>query len=98
MVPGVRTFKGFVCRSRSTRAAPWARRPRGRLWAILLVSAAFGGALFTTGCGSVMATSSGKLQVVAAENFWGSIAAQLGGEKVQVRSIVVSADTDPAQL
>ncbi len=35
------------------------------------------------------------MQVVAAENFWGSIAAQLGGEKVQVRSIVVNADTDP---
>jgi zinc/manganese transport system substrate-binding protein len=39
--------------------------------------------------------SSGKLQVVAAENFWGSIATQLGGEKVQVTSIIVNPNTDP---
>jgi zinc/manganese transport system substrate-binding protein len=39
--------------------------------------------------------AAGKLQVVAAENFWGSIAAQLGGAKVQVRSIIANPDTDP---
>jgi zinc/manganese transport system substrate-binding protein len=33
--------------------------------------------------------------VVAAENFWGSIASQLGGDKVCVRSIIVNPDTDP---
>jgi zinc/manganese transport system substrate-binding protein len=33
--------------------------------------------------------------VVAAENFWGSIATQLGGDKVCVRSIIVNPDTDP---
>jgi zinc/manganese transport system substrate-binding protein len=32
---------------------------------------------------------------VAAENFWGSIAAQLGGEKAQVHSIIVNPATDP---
>src|SRR5579871_6646529 len=37
----------------------------------------------------------GKLQVVAAENFWGSIAAQLGGSKVVVQSIIVNPNTDP---
>jgi zinc/manganese transport system substrate-binding protein len=37
----------------------------------------------------------GKLKVVAAENFWGSIAGQLGGEKVQVSSVIVNPDTDP---
>ena len=37
----------------------------------------------------------GRLKVVAAENFWGSIAAQLGGEKVAVTSIIVNPDTDP---
>lgn len=36
-----------------------------------------------------------RLQVVAAENFWGSIARQLGGERVAVRSIIVNPDTDP---
>ena len=33
--------------------------------------------------------------MVAAENFWGSIAAQLGGAKVDVQSIIVNPDTDP---
>ena len=37
----------------------------------------------------------GRLQVVAAENFWGSIASQLGGDKAQVTSIIVNPDTDP---
>ena len=37
----------------------------------------------------------GRLRVVAAENFWGSIAAQLGGDRVAVTSIIVNPDTDP---
>ncbi len=41
------------------------------------------------------AGSSGRLQVVAAENFWGSIASQLGGDRVTVRSIIVNPNTDP---
>ncbi|MGB9279232.1 MAG: zinc ABC transporter substrate-binding protein [Pseudonocardiaceae bacterium] len=42
-------------------------------------------------------TSTGhpKISVVAAENFWGSVAAQVGGEHVTVKSIVVSPDADP---
>ncbi len=56
------------------------------------------GALALAGCGSAEpseTTASGKLQVVAAENFWGSIAAQLGGQDVEVRSIIVNPNTDP---
>ena len=45
--------------------------------------------------GSAGGSSSGKLQVVAAENFWGSIAAQLGGGEVSVQSIIVNPNTDP---
>jgi zinc/manganese transport system substrate-binding protein len=45
--------------------------------------------------GSAIASSSGKLQVVAAENFWGSVASQLGGSKVAVQSIIVNPSTDP---
>jgi zinc/manganese transport system substrate-binding protein len=43
------------------------------------------------------AESSGgvRLTVVAAENFWGSIAAQLGGSRVTVKSIIANPDTDP---
>ncbi|POX51208.1 metal ABC transporter solute-binding protein, Zn/Mn family [Streptomyces sp. Ru72] len=39
--------------------------------------------------------SGGTIQVVAAENFWGSIAAQLGGSHVKVTSIISNPDTDP---
>jgi zinc/manganese transport system substrate-binding protein len=52
-----------------------------------------------SGCGSPAAQSAagttGKLQVVAVENFWGSIAAQLGGDKVAVESILVNPSADP---
>jgi zinc/manganese transport system substrate-binding protein len=58
-----------------------------------------GAGALVSGCGGLASSapdsSSGKLQVVAAENFWGSIAAQLGGEKVAVSSIIVNPDTDP---
>ncbi|MBO0687360.1 MAG: zinc ABC transporter substrate-binding protein [Candidatus Dormibacteraeota bacterium] len=46
------------------------------------------------GTGSSGATGS-KVQVVAAENFWGSIATQIGGDRVQVTSIITNPDTDP---
>jgi len=39
--------------------------------------------------------SSGKIQVVAVENFWGSIAAQIGGEHASVTSIISNPDSDP---
>jgi zinc/manganese transport system substrate-binding protein len=41
------------------------------------------------------AGSSGGLQVVAIENVWGSIASQLGGDRVQVKSVITSPATDP---
>jgi zinc/manganese transport system substrate-binding protein len=57
------------------------------------------GAGLLAGCGGSASSSSGssggKLQVVAAENFWGSIASQLGGSKVAVSSIIVNPNTDP---
>ena len=37
----------------------------------------------------------GTLQVIAGENFWGSIAGQLGGSHVTVTSIVTNPNTDP---
>jgi len=57
-----------------------------------------GGALLAGCAGSAAsggASATGKLQVVAAENFWGSIASQLGGRKVAVTSIIVNPNTDP---
>jgi zinc/manganese transport system substrate-binding protein len=68
-------------------------RLRGMVIATLVTGA------LATGCNgsSVPAApgSSGRLQVVAAENFWGSIASQLGGAKVVVDSIIVNPSTDP---
>lgn len=40
-------------------------------------------------------TSAAPVQVVAAENFWGSIASQVGGDRVKVTSIITNPDTDP---
>jgi zinc/manganese transport system substrate-binding protein len=45
--------------------------------------------------GAQSGSSGGRLVVVAAENFWGSIATQLGGSKVAVQSIIVNPNTDP---
>ncbi len=47
------------------------------------------------GSGSTSGSSSGKLNVVAAEDFWGSIAEQLGGEKVAVTNIITNPAADP---
>src|SRR5262245_58023394 len=48
-----------------------------------------------TGTTAPLATGGGKLAVVAAENFWGNIAAQIGGTHVQVTSIITNPATDP---
>jgi zinc/manganese transport system substrate-binding protein len=39
-----------------------------------------------------------QIRVVAAENFWGSIASQIGGNKVQVSSIVSDPNADPHEF
>ncbi|HVS07611.1 MAG TPA: zinc ABC transporter substrate-binding protein [Candidatus Dormibacteraeota bacterium] len=47
-------------------------------------------------CGApATGAGSGTLQVIAGENFWGSIAAQLGGSHVTMTSIVTNPNTDP---
>src|SRR5437868_6544374 len=47
-------------------------------------------------CGSPSgATGNKTLQVLAGENFWGSIAAQLGGSHVSVTSVVTNPNADP---
>jgi zinc/manganese transport system substrate-binding protein len=58
--------------------------------------------LALTGCATTAPSSSGsgsgsgtKITVVAAENFWGSIARQIGGDHASVTSIITNPDTDP---
>ena len=57
---------------------------------ILLLTLAACGTTFQTTTGS-----SGPVQIVAAENFWGSIAAQVGGSHVHVTSLIVDPNADP---
>ncbi len=46
-------------------------------------------------CGGGPTASAGSLNVVAGENFWGSLAVQLGGSKVNVQSVVTDPNADP---
>jgi zinc/manganese transport system substrate-binding protein len=68
----------------------------------LVLLPALAGCLATVGCdrsGSagqpVGAGRAPVFEVVAAENFWGSIAAQIAGNRARVRSIIVDPGTDP---
>lgn len=51
--------------------------------------------LAACGTSAPAASGGGAISVVAAENFWGSIAAQVGGNRVHVTNIITSPDTDP---
>ncbi len=59
--------------------------------AVIVVGLAIGFALTEPG----QLIGSSKLQVVAAENPWGNIAAQIGGNQVQVTSILNDPNADP---
>jgi zinc/manganese transport system substrate-binding protein len=86
--------------------APGPRGPRtGRARPVaggLLLAAAL--AVTTTACSTSGSTNTastvgkgggGTIQVVAAENFWGSLASQLGGTHAKVTSIITNPATDP---
>lgn len=51
--------------------------------------------LLLAACGTTAAAPSGTINVVAGENFWGSIASQLGASKVSVQSVVTDPNADP---
>ena len=72
--------------------------PRPRLVVPLALIAIL--AVLVAGCGSsdsarTTGSAGEKLNVVAAEDFWGSIAEQLGGEKVEVTNIITNPAADP---
>ncbi|MEU2715496.1 zinc ABC transporter substrate-binding protein [Streptomyces sp. NPDC007205] len=88
----------------STVPASRSARPSARL--VLVTATAALTAVTATACSTssspkthgAAATGSGSgktIQVVAAENFWGSIASQLGGSHVKVTSIINNPDADP---
>jgi zinc/manganese transport system substrate-binding protein len=72
-------------------------RSSARVAAALFILAASAVALLAGcgGSGSSATSSSGKLNVVAAEDFWGSIAEQLGGDRVEVTNIITNPAADP---
>jgi zinc/manganese transport system substrate-binding protein len=60
-----------------------------------VLAAALAVVVALSGCGQGAAASSGPPQIVAAENMWGSIAAQLAGSDARVRSIITNPAQDP---
>ena len=73
-----------------------------RTSALFLAGSLLAGAAGLAGCGASSSPTAGSgqgkglvVRVVAAENFWGSIAAQLGGTHAQVTSIITNPTTDP---
>lgn len=68
------------------------RWPRALLGALVFMG------LLLSACGTTFRTttgSDGPVQVVAAENFWGSIAVQVGGSHVHVTSLIANPNVDP---
>jgi len=60
--------------------------------------AAVAALVLATGCATAVSTASdasGRLRIVAAENFWGSLASQLGGSKASVTSVIDRPGMDP---
>jgi zinc/manganese transport system substrate-binding protein len=90
-------------------ASPPSRRPRPRTLAssvrdshrvpasvgLVLLLTLLIGACGSSGSPAGAGSPGGHINVVAGENFWGSIASQLGGSRVSVRSIVTDPNADP---
>ncbi len=71
------------------------RRWRNQAAGAVLAAVATLAALGLPGATPARAASSGSVSVVAAENFWGDIAAQIGGRDVTVTSLITSPTADP---
>ena len=66
--------------------------------AVIIAMVAVGGiyaAVYLGPSGTSCSSSDGRIPVVAAENFWGSIASQIGGVHVNVTSVVSDPNADP---
>lgn len=62
---------------------------------VVVTVAIAGGAIASAGAAGRSASRADPVKVVAAENFWGNVASQLGGDRVQVTSVITSPATDP---
>lgn len=65
----------------------------------LVVAGLVAAGLLAAGCGRASTTGSDArvVKVVAAENFWGNIAGQIGGDRASVTSIISDPTADPHQ-
>lgn len=65
--------------------------------AVLTAAVLVGAGVLLAACGSdgIPGAKPGTVRVVAAENFWGNIASQIGGSHVSVVSLISSPNTDP---
>jgi zinc/manganese transport system substrate-binding protein len=79
-----------------------ASRPVAHWLALLALSGLIAGCGSSSSSSSTLAASGGstgpnqgKFHLVAGENFWGSIATQLAGDRATVQSIIVNPNTDP---
>jgi len=71
-------------------------RLAGRAWSLPVIIAVASSGTALAGCGSPPPpVTPGVVRVVAGENFWGSIAAQVGGRHARVTSIISSPNADP---
>src|SRR5260370_24694344 len=73
------------------RSSPFSRALPALLAASCVILASCSTASGAAGSGGGNAV----IQVVAAEDFWGSIASQIGGDKVHVVSIITNPNIDP---
>jgi zinc/manganese transport system substrate-binding protein len=64
-------------------------------WLLAAIGGLAGLSVTACGLGAGSPAPGGKLEVVAAENFWGSIATQVGGDRAHVTSVIGNPDTDP---
>jgi zinc/manganese transport system substrate-binding protein len=62
---------------------------------ILVVGGIYASTYVSTSVGTSCSKTGGIIQIVAGENFWGSLVSQLGGSHVNVTSIVTDPNTDP---
>jgi zinc/manganese transport system substrate-binding protein len=67
------------------------------VWIVLVAVVVIGFCflVFRHGPSRSASTSTGVLQVVAAENFWGSLVSQIGGTHVNILSVVSDPNADP---
>jgi zinc/manganese transport system substrate-binding protein len=84
-----------VMRSTCPRRPSGATRRLARISVATVLTGAAVAALAACATTPKTGASTGKVRVVATENFWGSLASQLGGTHAEVTSIITNPATDP---